>query len=138
MNAETLMLAAGIGAFLLTVLWVRNRDLREKYAVIWMGVAFLLLLCGLFPSAIMSFADASHLSYPATVLFIALALVYVFSFTVSVSLSRQYRRNVRLTQEIAILEERLRRLEMALADKLPTGVSSGPGLGRWTESKGTS
>jgi uncharacterized membrane protein YfcA len=127
MNAETLMLAAGVGAFLLTVLWVRNRDLREKYAVVWMGVAFLLLLCGLFPSAIMSFADASHLSYPSMVLFIALALVYFFSFTVSVSMSRQYRHNIRLTQEIAILEQRLRRLEMALAEKETEGGRPGPG-----------
>ena len=125
MNAETLMLAGGIGAFLLTLLWVRNRDLREKYAVVWLGVAFLLLLCGLFPSAIMHFADASHLSYPAMVLFIALALMYVFSFTVSVSLSRQYRRCVRLTQEIAILEQRLRRLETAQTQKeLADGFSA--------------
>jgi hypothetical protein len=37
--------------------------------------------------------------------------MYAFSFTVSVSLSRQHRHNLRLTQEIAILEQRLRRLE---------------------------
>jgi hypothetical protein len=81
------------------------------------GVAFLLLLWGLFPAALMHFAEASHLSYPARVLFIALALRYVFSFTVSVSLARLYRRCVRLTQEVGILEHRLRRLEMAHAAK---------------------
>ena len=59
----------------------------------------------------MSLADASRLSYPAAVLFVALAAIYVFSFTVSVSLSRQYRRNTRLNQEIALLELRLRGLE---------------------------
>jgi hypothetical protein len=117
MNAETLMMLGGTSAFLLTVLWVRNRDLREKYAVVWLAVAFLLLLCGLFPGAIMSFADASHLSYPAMVLFVALAAMYAFSFTVSVSLSRQYRRNMRLTQALALMEERLRRLETALAER---------------------
>jgi hypothetical protein len=100
MTAETLMLVGGVGAFLLTLYWVRSRDLREKYAVIWMLVASMLLVNGLFPSLIMSFASASHLQYPTAVLFVALAMMYLFSFTVSV------------TQEMALLELRLRRLEL--------------------------
>lgn len=111
MTAELLMLIAGISAFLLTLYWVRSRDLREKYAVVWMGAALLVLLCGVFPKAIMLAADRAHLAYPTAVLFISLAAIYIFSFTVSVSLTRQYRRNIRLTQEVAILEERLRALE---------------------------
>jgi flagellar biosynthesis/type III secretory pathway chaperone len=35
----------------------------------------------------------------------------MFSFSVSVSLTRQYRRNIRLMQELAIMEARLRELE---------------------------
>ena len=122
MNAELLMLVGGVAAFLLTVYWVRGRDLREKYAVVWLLVAFLLLLCGLFPVAIESFADVAHLSYPAAVLFVALAVVYCFSFTVSVSLTRQYRRNVRLTQEVALLEHRLRQVEAQLGQQQPRSL----------------
>ena len=114
MNAENLMLAGGVTAFLLTLYWVRSREMREKYAVLWILVAVLLLLCGLFPGVIKGLAEAAHLSYPALVLFVALALIYTFSFTVSVSLSHQYRRNVRLTQEVAMLEQRLRQLELAV------------------------
>ena len=117
LNAETLMLIGGVAAFLLTLYWVRSRDLREKYAVVWMFVAFMLLLCGIFPKAIMSFADYAHLGYASAVLFIALAAIYFFSFSVSVSLTRQYRRNIRLTQELAILEERLRELERTVREK---------------------
>lgn len=114
MNAELLMLLGGTSAFVLTVYWVRHRDLREKYAVGWLAVAFLLLLCGLAPSGIMAFADASRLSYPAAVLFIALAMIYVFSFSVSLSLTRQYRRSVRMAQELALLHGRLNELERRL------------------------
>jgi uncharacterized membrane protein YfcA len=110
-TAESLMLMGGVTAFVMTVYWVRSRELREKYAVGWLAVATLLLLCGLFPNIIMRFAESAHLSYPAAVMFIALALIYLFSLTVSVSLSKQYRRNIRLTQEVAILEERIRHLE---------------------------
>jgi hypothetical protein len=111
MTAELLMLIAGICAFLLTLYWVRSRDLREKYAVMWMGAALVVLLCGIFPDAIKRTAERAHLAYPTAVLFISLAAIYIFSFTVSVSLTRQYRRNIRLTQELAILEQRLRVLE---------------------------
>jgi hypothetical protein len=111
MTAELLMLIGGTTAFLLTLYWVRSQDLLERYAVGWMGVAFLLLFCGLFPKAIESMANASRMSYPAAVLFVALAAMYVYSFSVSISLTRQYRHTVRLTQEIGLLEHRLRELE---------------------------
>lgn len=117
MNAETLMLAGGLGAFLLTLWWVRRRELREKYAVVWMLVASLVLLCGLFPESIKTAAEASHLSYPTAVLFLSLGAIYVYAFTVSVSLTRQYRKSVRLAQEVALLEARLRALEKALEQR---------------------
>jgi len=112
-NAEFLMLLGGVGAFLMTLYWVRVRELRERYAIGWLLVATLLLLTGLFPDALKSIADRAHLSYPALVLFVALGLIYMNSFFVSVALTKQYRWNVRLTQQMALLEERLRRLEDA-------------------------
>ncbi len=114
MTAELLMLLGGASAFALTLYWVRRRELREKYAVAWVLLASALLILGLFPSLIKSFAEWAHLSYPAAVLLVALTLIYLFSFTVSVSLTHQYRRNIRLTQEIALLEKRVRDLEAML------------------------
>jgi hypothetical protein len=111
-TAERLMLLGGIFAFLLTVYWVRRRVLREKYAVSWMVVSFLLLVCGIFPDLIKYFAVSSQLSYPSAVLFIALAVVYLFSLGISISMTKQYRRSVRLMQELAIQEYRLRQLEV--------------------------
>ena len=60
-NAENLMTLSGCGAFLMTLYWVRVRELRERYAVGWLAVAVLLLLAGLFPKAIMKVADEAHL-----------------------------------------------------------------------------
>lgn len=110
-NAENLMLVGGVGAFLMTLHWVRVRELRERSAISWLLVATLLLLAGLFPEAVKRTAEWSHLSYPAAVLFVALTIIYLNSFFVSVSLTKQYRWNVRLTQQLALLEERVRRLE---------------------------
>jgi hypothetical protein len=117
MTAETLMLVGGTASFLLTLYWVRSRELREKYAVAWVLLATALFVLGLFPNLIMGFAEYAHLSYVSAVLFAALTLIYLFSFTVSVSLTHQYRRNVRLTQQVALLEERVRELERAAKEK---------------------
>ena len=106
-----LCLVSLVAAFILTILWVRTRELREKYAVVWIGVAFTLLVIGLFPSLVMMFADQVHLAYPSAVLYIALAAIYLFAFSTSVSISRQYRRTVRLMQELAIMEMKMRELQ---------------------------
>ncbi len=114
MNAELLMMLGGAVAFSLTTYWVRRRELREKYAVGWMVMASLLLAIGFFPDVLTSAAQFAHLSYPAAVLFVALTVMYIFSFAVSVTLTHHYRRAVRLTQELALMEERLRRMERLL------------------------
>jgi hypothetical protein len=113
MNAELLMFLGGCAAFGLTLFWVRTRELGVKYALAWLLVGALLLVCGLFPGIIMLAADASRLSYPAAVLFVALGAMFLFSFTVSVSLTRLHRRSVRLVQEVALLQRRLAELERA-------------------------
>jgi hypothetical protein len=112
MTAERLMLLGGMTAFVLTIYWLRNRRLRERYAIGWLAVATLLLLCGLFPNVIMQVAHWAHLSYPAAVLFVALTATYCFSFLVTVSLSHQHRQSTRLLQEIAILKHRLAEMEL--------------------------
>jgi hypothetical protein len=119
MNAERLMLTGGAIAFALTIYRVRNRDMREKYAAAWIGVALLLLLMGIFPLVIERLAKAVHLSYPAAILFIALTAIYLFSFSVSLTLSRHHRQNMRLLQEIALLEHRIRELESSHAPTSP-------------------
>lgn len=127
MNAEQLMLIAGISAFVVTLIWVRNREIREKYALWWVLISACLLLLGIFPRTIMGLADAWKLSYPAMVLFVGLILIYSFAFFVTVSLSRQYRRNMQLAQELALTRERLSKLEKSLTadgrNERPSGSS---------------
>lgn len=120
-TAERLMLVGGVCVFLLTISWVRTRELREKYGLMWLGVATLVLLVGLFPEYLEAMARTANLSYTALVLFLTLGLVYPFAFFVTVALSRQYRRGVRLLQEIALLESRVRELEKRLSPRPPPG-----------------
>jgi hypothetical protein len=111
LKAEHFMMLGGIVAFLFTLYWVRRRELRVKYALSWLGIGCVLLITGLFPGIIMRTAERLHFSYAALVAFLTAGMLFLFAFSVSISLSRQYRRNMRLTQEMAILEQRIRLLE---------------------------
>ena len=115
LTAERVMLVSGIAVFLATVHWVRSRDLREKYAIVWLGLASLILLFGLFPGLIMRLAGLTGFSYSSAVLYLVCAVVYTHAFAVSVSATTLYRRNVRLGQELGALRERVQRVEAALA-----------------------
>jgi hypothetical protein len=103
MNAERLMALAGVTAFVLTIWWVRSRVLREKFALLWVLAATLVLLAGLFPEVLKSTAALVKLSYPALVLFIVLGVLYVSGVAVSMILTRLHQRVTRLTQELALL-----------------------------------
>jgi len=107
MNAERLMLIGGLCAFVLTMRLVYRENLREKYAVVWLAMAIFLLGLGTFPQVIMRFATTARLSYSSAVLFLSLAVIYLFAMSVSISLSRQHRRIMTLTQELALLRHRL-------------------------------
>jgi len=122
------MLAAGLAAFFVTLIWVRQREMREKYALVWMLIALFLLTIGTFPQLLYKFASWAKLSFPAAVLFIALALMYFFSFFVTVTLSRAHRRTARLLQEVALLEKRIRELEGGSAVNETPESETGPEL----------
>lgn len=111
MNANTLMLAGGVTAFILTLHQVRAKVLQEKYALGWLGVAFLLLTIGIAPEWLYRFTVWARLANASAVLFIALTVIFLFAFSVSISLTDLNRRNLRLLQELALLEARVRELE---------------------------
>ena len=126
MNAELLMLAGGVTAFALTVGWVRTRALGERDALAWLAVATLLLLCGLFPRVVTATAEWARLSYPAAVVFVALAVIYLFAMSVSVALTRLQRRTGRLVQEAALLAQRVAELERAAGAGPPAPPAAAP------------
>jgi len=111
MSAEIVMLIGSASCFLLTIYWVRKRVLREKYAFYWILLASMILAIGAFPDVIKSIAVNFHLSLPATFLMINFAMFYVITFAASLSQSKQYKRGIKLTQEIALLTKRIDDLE---------------------------
>jgi len=102
--------ARGCGAFHHDAVLGPRSELRERYAIGWLAVATLLLITACFQKT-QSHRRLGASELSGVVLFVALGLIYLNSFFVSVRMTKHYRWNVRLTQQMALLEETRRRLE---------------------------
>ena len=96
---------------------VRRRRLREKYALLWILTAIVLLVLSVWRGAVTSIATALGVSYGPTVLFAVGALfVLVVLLHYSTVISALTDRTVTLAQRVSILEQRIEQLERAERD----------------------
>lgn len=116
-----LVLVLGVGLILFYALLIKmlsGHTLILKYTILWMACALILVVFLLFPNIVVWISNTLGISNPVNAVFLmfaAVALVMLLSLTSIVSqLSSRERR---LTQSVALLEERLRRLESAEEDK---------------------
>ena len=105
-------IAIGVAMALLVLELLRRRALNERYAILWLILAAIIIVLSIWDPLLVEIADLMAIRYPPTALFlISLLFVFVILVHVSVVLSRQSRSYLRLAQKIAILEERVRRME---------------------------
>jgi len=107
---------AAVGATLVLLLLVlelvRRRRLLERYALVWMAVTGLLILLALWDGLLTSVASVIGISYPPSALFlIAFGFVILLLLHFSVAVSRLTDQSKVLAQQLALLDERVRRQE---------------------------
>src|SRR3954468_1295417 len=100
-------------ALLLGVLeLVRQRKLLERYALVWMVAAVVLLGLALRRDALTKFSALVGIAYPPNALFfVAFGAILLLLLHFSVAVSRLQDQTKVLAQRLAILEERIRRVE---------------------------
>ena len=123
MNSDTLVLISiqpvhriallvlSIALFVLVIELVRRELLKERYALLWLVTSALGVIMGIFPGIIEWI--------PASLHFQLLTTLYAVSFTYtlgivlgfSVIITKQIERNRILAQEVALLSNRLDKLE---------------------------
>jgi hypothetical protein len=103
----------GAGVLLLTVLeMVRRRQLTERYALLWLLSAVVLLALAIWSGALARISNAIGVIYPPNALFfIAIGFILLLLLHFSAAVSRLSSRSETLAQRQALLEERLRRYE---------------------------
>jgi hypothetical protein len=112
-----LQLAAIAGSlFLVMVVFelVRQRRLMERYSLLWMFAALIILLFSIFTGLLTSFSNAVGIATPSNALFgVALGFATFMLLHFSASISKLSDQNKVLAQKLATTEERLRRVEDA-------------------------
>jgi hypothetical protein len=87
---------------------IRQRKLREEYALLWLGASILLIIMSLWRDLLETVARIAGVAYPPSVLFLAaIVLGFLLAMHFSVSLSRLANQNKRLTQELALLKHQI-------------------------------
>jgi hypothetical protein len=106
------------GLLLLVVLeLVRRRRFQERYALLWLGSALVLLGLAAWRNALREVADLFGIAYPPNALFfIAFGFILLLLLHFSVAVSRLSDQAKVLAQRLALLEERFERRERADAE----------------------
>jgi hypothetical protein len=122
-RAQVIAVVVVLAIFLLILDLVRRRRLVERYALLWMGAAFILLVLSIWTGGLDVLADVMGIQLPANAIFIlAFAMIFLLLLNFSVATSRLSEETKILAQESARLEQELR----ALRGESGTANGSGP------------
>jgi len=119
-----IVLAGGLLVAILEM--VRRRRLQERYALLWLASALVLLALAVWRDALGTLADWMGISYPPNALFfVAFAGVLLLLLHFSAAVSRLADQSKILAQRLALLEQRVGENEERLADEQPEAGTRG-------------
>ncbi len=115
--ARLLLMALGIGIVGVVINLVRTRRLKEEYAILWLFTGVVLVLLPVVIDLLDAVSFALGITYPPAFIGLVAAVSILFIlFQFSTSISKFSERTKVLTQEMGIMQERVRRLEAELAE----------------------
>ena len=88
---------------------IRSRRLQERYALLWLVTGGVILILSAWRDALRLVSEQIGIAYPPSALFIVgFLFILVVLLHYSTVISELAEKNVRLAQDIALVEERLR------------------------------
>ncbi len=92
---------------------VRKEALDLKYALSWMAVGAIILVLDIFPGIMDYLVHLLGIELPVNMMFFfGFCFTLLLVFTLTVKVSKQAEQLKRLTQEVALLEEKIRKGEV--------------------------
>jgi hypothetical protein len=105
---------ASIVLLLVILELIRSRRLQERYALLWVMTAVVLLVFALWRDGLNVLASSVGIAYPPSALFMLVALfILIVLLHYSTAISQLAERNLMLAQRIALLEQKLKEAESA-------------------------
>jgi hypothetical protein len=107
----------GVSIALIIIYLVRRDHLYTRYSVWWLSMAAAIFVLGVFPRISDVLAGWLGVSYPPSLIFILAGVLYVLKIlTMDIERSKMEVKIRRLTQRLAIMEERLEHNERMSQD----------------------
>ena len=114
---QIVSILVSLGLFLLIFELVRRRRMLERYALLWLFTAVVLLGLSVWSDLLDQVSRAIGVGYgPSTLFAVALGFITVLLLHFSVVISRLAEQNKVLAQHVGLLQRRLERLEAASHD----------------------
>ena len=123
---ELLAVAISLSYLLFIARLVRRRQLREKYAMLWMAVGAATVVVSLSRGAMDRLARALGIHYGTTILFLV-AIMFLMAVVAHLSweLSRLEERTRKLAEELALLQPQKPEVDDTTSDGRDTGFVAG-------------
>jgi hypothetical protein len=112
LRIQILAIVASSALFLVVLEMVRRRAFLERYALLWLLSAIVMLALSIWGGALESLAKLIGIAYPPNALFlVAFGFVLLLLLHFSLAVSKLSDRTKILAQRLALVEERQRRAE---------------------------
>ena len=122
---QVLAIVGSAGLLFVILELVRQRRLLERYALLWLFSAVVLLALAVWRDFLEKISETIGIATPSNALFvIAFGFVLVLLLHFSIAVSRLADQSKVLAQRVALLEERLKRAEAGDGDRDEDEVAS--------------
>lgn len=105
--------------FLLIILkTIRRKKMDITFSLFWLIIGCLLIIAVIVPNFIETISKSLGFQAPSNMLFVVAIFVAFYSiFNLTIIVSKEYKKNVALIQEVSILKKRVEKLEEKLDEK---------------------
>lgn len=111
---HVISIAVSISILIVVIELIRRNHLKERYSLIWLATAFVLILFSVWRTLLHTIARELGIYYPPSFLFlVAVMFLLVLLLHFSTVISSLSENNKQLAQEIGILKIRLENIEKA-------------------------
>jgi hypothetical protein len=116
-RTQVLVVVLGVLMLLFVLNFVRRKQLREQYSLLWILASGVIVLAAVFSGAIERLSALVGIFYPPAFLFlVAILLMFVLQFHFSTVISTLREQNKNLIQDVGLLEAEVRRLRGRLEE----------------------